>query len=151
MAFPSTTSADTCKPVKCSVACCSEWGRCSRTFWPSGRGCGFYGRRTNDPPRALDRLSPYVGRGLQAHSDPHRRRNLHRVRDSGFSRPARALDEGPAGGEALRHPLLRRRSRDPEEVLAVAPCASGMDRSEEHTSELQSPVHLVCRLLLEKK
>src|SRR5690348_17842351 len=27
--------------------------------------------------------------------------------------------------------------------------ASG--RSEEHTSELQSPVHLVCRLLLEKK
>src|SRR6266581_8896699 len=30
---------------------------------------------------------------------------------------------------------------------ASCPCA----RSEEHTSELQSPVHLVCRLLLEKK
>src|SRR5690348_17919399 len=28
---------------------------------------------------------------------------------------------------------------------------SGRRRSEEHTSELQSPVHLVCRLLLEKK
>src|SRR5438876_4806104 len=28
-------------------------------------------------------------------------------------------------------------------------CSRG--RSEEHTSELQSPVHLVCRLLLEKK
>src|SRR5690348_17761084 len=27
----------------------------------------------------------------------------------------------------------------------------GTLRSEEHTSELQSPVHLVCRLLLEKK
>src|SRR5258708_24647297 len=27
----------------------------------------------------------------------------------------------------------------------------GRDRSEEHTSELQSPDHLVCRLLLEKK
>src|SRR5690348_15531296 len=27
----------------------------------------------------------------------------------------------------------------------------GVERSEEHTSELQSPVHLVCRLLLEKK
>src|SRR5690348_18141417 len=27
----------------------------------------------------------------------------------------------------------------------------GSSRSEEHTSELQSPVHLVCRLLLEKK
>src|SRR5947208_9345934 len=26
-----------------------------------------------------------------------------------------------------------------------------VDRSEEHTSELQSPDHLVCRLLLEKK
>src|SRR2546422_8628085 len=28
---------------------------------------------------------------------------------------------------------------------------SGEDRSEEHTSELQSRLHLVCRLLLEKK
>src|SRR5256885_5509249 len=28
---------------------------------------------------------------------------------------------------------------------------SGIDRSEEHTSELQSPCNLVCRLLLEKK
>src|SRR2546429_4156322 len=28
---------------------------------------------------------------------------------------------------------------------------SGYDRSEEHTSELQSRLHLVCRLLLEKK
>src|SRR5574344_2306373 len=28
---------------------------------------------------------------------------------------------------------------------------STMHRSEEHTSELQSPDHLVCRLLLEKK
>src|SRR6202000_2913684 len=28
---------------------------------------------------------------------------------------------------------------------------SSLARSEEHTSELQSPVHLVCRLLLEKK
>src|SRR5258707_893893 len=29
--------------------------------------------------------------------------------------------------------------------------ASGLDRSEEHTSELQSRQYLVCRLLLEKK
>src|SRR5437764_3756970 len=28
---------------------------------------------------------------------------------------------------------------------------SGFGRSEEHTSELQSPMYLVCRLLLEKK
>src|SRR5690348_17651910 len=30
-------------------------------------------------------------------------------------------------------------------------CLKERKRSEEHTSELQSPVHLVCRLLLEKK
>src|SRR5438552_9238577 len=31
-------------------------------------------------------------------------------------------------------------------------CVAGaLSRSEEHTSELQSPDHLVCRLLLEKK
>src|SRR5207244_7017308 len=35
--------------------------------------------------------------------------------------------------------------------LAVAPDPRVDDRSEEHTSELQSPDHLVCRLLLEKK
>src|SRR5256885_10385907 len=29
--------------------------------------------------------------------------------------------------------------------------AASLDRSEEHTSELQSPCNLVCRLLLEKK
>src|SRR2546426_8455041 len=31
------------------------------------------------------------------------------------------------------------------------PCLFPDDRSEEHTSELQSPCNLVCRLLLEKK
>src|SRR3989454_8055761 len=30
-------------------------------------------------------------------------------------------------------------------------CTTTEDRSEEHTSELQSPCNLVCRLLLEKK
>src|SRR2546426_7403353 len=43
---------------------------------------------------------------------------------------------------AQRYPLSQRRGRlgTPAEV-----------RSEEHTSELQSPCNLVCRLLLEKK
>src|SRR4051794_41630857 len=35
--------------------------------------------------------------------------------------------------------------------LTVAALDGDRVRSEEHTSELQSPVHLVCRLLLEKK
>src|SRR5256885_9141416 len=38
---------------------------------------------------------------------------------------------------------------DPLPVLHLLPHPDG--RSEEHTSELQSPCNLVCRLLLEKK
>src|SRR5258708_18329007 len=34
---------------------------------------------------------------------------------------------------------------------SAEPFARNPSRSEEHTSELQSPDHLVCRLLLEKK
>src|SRR5689334_23685458 len=37
------------------------------------------------------------------------------------------------------------------EILANLLSGEGVDRSEEHTSELQSQFHLVCRLLLEKK
>src|SRR5258708_29127514 len=41
---------------------------------------------------------------------------------------------------------------DRERALIETHAAAGYDaRSEEHTSELQSPDHLVCRLLLEKK
>src|SRR5690348_18459838 len=36
-------------------------------------------------------------------------------------------------------------------TIAAGSCSDHSSRSEEHTSELQSPVHLVCRLLLEKK
>src|SRR2546429_6403484 len=35
--------------------------------------------------------------------------------------------------------------------LWIGPCIPVRQRSEEHTSELQSRLHLVCRLLLEKK
>src|SRR5258708_26471202 len=36
-------------------------------------------------------------------------------------------------------------------ILAMNANLNQRERSEEHTSELQSPDHLVCRLLLEKK
>src|SRR5258708_20507316 len=36
-------------------------------------------------------------------------------------------------------------------AAARTPTPTPLRRSEEHTSELQSPDHLVCRLLLEKK
>src|SRR5258708_39625359 len=41
----------------------------------------------------------------------------------------------------------------PRDLLSQgdAPPTTNHERSEEHTSELQSPDHLVCRLLLEKK
>src|SRR5690348_17445091 len=42
-------------------------------------------------------------------------------------------------------------ARARESVRSSSAARSCASRSEEHTSELQSPVHLVCRLLLEKK
>src|SRR2546422_2564833 len=55
------------------------------------------------------------------------------------SHPARRTIAGRPAGSRQRDPDHRRRP------LARLP------RSEEHTSELQSRLHLVCRLLLEKK
>src|SRR5687768_17800577 len=46
--------------------------------------------------------------------------------------------------------LLRAGGSDGAPVLVEGE-AGGVERSEEHTSELQSRLHLVCRLLLEKK
>src|SRR5258708_26855995 len=42
-------------------------------------------------------------------------------------------------------------TRDNPDLAPLASNPSAPERSEEHTSELQSPDHLVCRLLLEKK
>ena len=42
-------------------------------------------------------------------------------------------------------------AEDEDFKAAVAKHIVGNGRSEEHTSELQSPMYLVCRLLLEKK
>src|SRR2546426_4809379 len=95
------------------------------------------------PPRST--LFPYTTlfRSHRAHAtrgDPVRRRtasrgNRARPGDESFVCPARRAVYGrrPAigGGTAGRGPLPI--------------------RSEEHTSELQSPCNLVCRLLLEKK
>src|SRR5256885_12922533 len=60
----------------------------------------------------------------------------------------------------IRHVVIEQRYLDREPLLAgietVGPISAPDDkgrvyRSEEHTSELQSPCNLVCRLLLEKK
>src|SRR5690554_89059 len=46
--------------------------------------------------------------------------------------------------------LFAQQQSDPQ-ARGAALCVTVGDRSEEHTSELQSRPHLVCRLLLEKK
>src|SRR5438552_10491292 len=53
------------------------------------------------------------------------------------------------GRARVRPHRLRRCVRTASEARYRFPETAG--RSEEHTSELQSPDHLVCRLLLEKK
>src|ERR1041385_4560117 len=52
--------------------------------------------------------------------------------------------------QSLLRASLRHRAPDPGALRAL-PASSCSLRSEEHTSELQSRLHLVCRLLLEKK
>src|SRR5438876_7599322 len=52
------------------------------------------------------------------------------------------------------HKLIELRTAQLQQCCGLHPIAAAVrqgGRSEEHTSELQSPVHLVCRLLLEKK
>src|SRR5256885_2993835 len=47
-------------------------------------------------------------------------------------------------------PMRRSALFNRADVAISSPCVA-LSRSEEHTSELQSPCNLVCRLLLEKK
>src|SRR4051794_41685799 len=67
-------------------------------------------------------------------------------------------DQIPGGPEGPNQWQVIGISRDQWKLLASSLVLGGNvragvedNRSEEHTSELQSPVHLVCRLLLEKK
>src|SRR5256884_4326058 len=62
------------------------------------------------------------------------------VRYQGGANAGHTVDTG--AGEFVLHQI-------PSGIIQGAVCIVG--RSEEHTSELQSRLHLVCRLLLEKK
>src|SRR5690348_959284 len=82
------------------------------------------------------------------------RTHTNRTRAQSFGSDARAYDRvRPGYPPELIDDLVADR---PRTALDVG-CGTGkaarlvQARSEEHTSELQSPVHLVCRLLLEKK
>src|SRR5438876_2250748 len=67
---------------------------------------------------------------------------LRRRRPWPAGRQGRGRRDELLAGQRRRAGRLRRRWQQR---------SGGAARSEEHTSELQSPVHLVCRLLLEKK
>src|SRR5947208_13238801 len=61
------------------------------------------------------------------------------------------LDGLLARGHDLKNLDTGRPLREIRDRVLAANAYLGAARSEEHTSELQSPDHLVCRLLLEKK
>src|SRR5687768_18087124 len=99
-------------------------------------------------PPPLSPLFPYTTlfRSAAAHA-PRGRRRLRIV-----------LRRRAAPGQALhrtrrerKHVLAVRLHDEPFDLgLELAHVARPVVRSEEHTSELQSRLHLVCRLLLEK-
>src|SRR5690348_4143720 len=81
-------------------------------------------------------------------------------RDSGLSRPAIILRDAIHRANKIIYQTARTQPQCEGMGTTVVAAlffdnkvtiAHVGDRSEEHTSELQSPVHLVCRLLLEKK
>src|SRR5439155_20556860 len=90
---------------------------------------------------------------LDLHSFPTRRSSDLDPRDRGVA-PAgldevveRRLEVG-GGKHDLVDPVACQVVQD---VVQAGPVHERKERSEEHTSELQSRGHLVCRLLLEKK
>src|SRR5256885_12519992 len=96
------------------------------------------------PPRST--LFPYTtlfrsrARVLREHF-PRQRQAMEQKGATRATRNIRACDEGrPRPPRACR--LL---------PATTAGRSAAAHRSEEHTSELQSPCNLVCRLLLEKK
>src|SRR2546422_5880242 len=65
-----------------------------------------------------------------------------------FNGPVGAVRVGLVAGQLVANP-----TKDQQAVSSLDLVIAGTEeaRSEEHTSELQSRLHLVCRLLLEKK
>src|SRR5437870_8272989 len=105
-----------------------------------------------------------IGRrfGLSSLATVHK--HLTNLQEKGFIKRAwnrsRSVEMVPTrtGGRAVELPLLGYVAAGlpieaiaSSETIAVPEDLVGKRRSEEHTSELQSRGHLVCRLLLEKK
>src|SRR3712207_7734141 len=78
------------------------------------------------------------------------RSRLFAVRQGGAPRHDRKREGAREGGVRVRWRWRRHRRRRGR-ALAPARLGPPEERSEEHTSELQSRQYLVCRLLLEKQ
>src|SRR5687768_17703974 len=63
----------------------------------------------------------------------------------------RSVSLGSTSRAGCRRSLTRPIGHSPTCSASATDVARSAGRSEEHTSELQSRLHLVCRLLLEKK
>src|SRR5216684_7410483 len=70
---------------------------------------------------------------------------------SDATRGAPALASAPGTAGQSRDDRSMKQATPPGQWVPPLPRRVGGKRSEEHTSELQSRLHLVCRLLLEKK
>src|SRR5207244_12206637 len=90
----------------------------------------FFSLLTPLPPRST--LFPYT--------------TLFRSPGKRFLSSKPSSTHGSPGKQNIRTPLI---STSPRTLFLGT--SGRVGRSEEHTSELQSPDHLVCRLLLEKK
>src|SRR2546422_2258188 len=95
----------------------------------------------------LDQLSPELAQLFQQEQAAGRSHGFYVSKD---------VDESPRrlSGPPVDYPrnLLRRHVQGFMQIAAIIDTTGHPEpRSEEHTSELQSRLHLVCRLLLEKK
>src|SRR5258708_15647673 len=73
-------------------------------------------------------------------------------RDPAIEPPTGSASSAGVAAQDARYAWRLLRRQPAYAALVIATMALGIAaRSEEHTSELQSPDHLVCRLLLEKK
>src|SRR5207237_6549528 len=85
-------------------------------------------------------------------AETDRARHLRNLRDVGQTDPARAARSHPVRAIYCRMSVAARETEQGFARPAISHLALWSDRrSEEHTSELQSHLNLVCRLLLEKK
>src|SRR2546427_4676139 len=115
----------------------------------SPRGAGNPGgrRRTPAHSRRCPGTVPEVRRRAGARPLSGRRAGQVLALPGGVAGLRRARSGGGRG-----HWLSRQRPEDLRLTARCATCGAELqDRSEEHTSELQSQSNLVCRLLLEKK